>query len=381
MTEPYSGREQTLAKHFILRRYLQALAFKVLTFSDITYVDGFSGPWRTEAEDFSDTSFMIAIKTLIDAKQQIEQQRGITRVVRCFFSEENRNVFNMLENAVMQFHNPQDGFEIRTRLGRFEDSVAEIQEFVGSSFPLIFIDPTGWSGYPFEKIKPLFRRQRCELLINFMYDFINRFTYSNDEATIESLNPILGGPNWRTRLDPKLPRGRAVERLFRRTLKNIGEFKCVVSTRIDRATVDRPHFFVTYATKSLEGLKVFRQIEYDALRLHERNRANARERQREKRTGIADMFPGHQASVSELTIDDIVEEQRKAASASLMAILSESNNSRFDELLVELLESYMLRETNIKDICVELAKAGKIENTWGKGNRKPRGESIIRRKK
>jgi len=32
---PYLDREQTRAKHFILKRYLQALAFKVLDFSDI----------------------------------------------------------------------------------------------------------------------------------------------------------------------------------------------------------------------------------------------------------------------------------------------------------------------------------------------------------
>ena len=38
MADPYSGRQQTKAKHFILKRYLQALAFKVLTFSDITFV-------------------------------------------------------------------------------------------------------------------------------------------------------------------------------------------------------------------------------------------------------------------------------------------------------------------------------------------------------
>jgi hypothetical protein len=38
VTDPYSGREQTKAKHFILKRYLQALAFKILTFSDVTTV-------------------------------------------------------------------------------------------------------------------------------------------------------------------------------------------------------------------------------------------------------------------------------------------------------------------------------------------------------
>ena len=55
----YIGREPTQAKHFVLRHYLQELAFKVLRGWDITYVDGFSGPWKTKTEDFSDTSFMI----------------------------------------------------------------------------------------------------------------------------------------------------------------------------------------------------------------------------------------------------------------------------------------------------------------------------------
>ncbi len=211
-----------------------------------------------------------------------------------------------------------------------------------------------------------------------MFDFVNRFTHSDDDAIIESLNQILGGPGWRDRLDSSLTRGPAVEKMFRETLKDIGGFKCVVSTKIDRATMERPHFFITYATKRLEGLKVFRQTEYDALRLHERNRANAQERLREKRTGISDLFSGHQASVNESTIDEIVEEQSGLASDAIMKILSTRGNARFDSVLVELLEAFMLRETNVKDICVALARTGKIENTWGKGNRKPRSETRIR---
>ena len=77
MLEPYSGREQTLAKHFILKRYLQALAFKVLSFQDITYVDGFSGPWQTATGNFSDSSFMIAISVLLDAQKQYFDRTGI----------------------------------------------------------------------------------------------------------------------------------------------------------------------------------------------------------------------------------------------------------------------------------------------------------------
>ncbi len=38
----------------------------------------------------------------------------------------------------------------------------------------------------------------------------------------------------------------------------------------------------------------------------------------------------------------------------------------------------MLRETNVKDICVELATSGKVENTWGKHPRKHNDQTIIK---
>ena len=378
MTDPYSGREATKAKHYILKSYLQALAFKVLTFQDITYVDGFSGPWKTKTDDFSDSSFMIAISVLLDAQKQYLDRSGIRRQVRCFFSENDPDRFQNLEKAVKPFHRPAEGFEIKTYFGDFEDAVREIQAFIGSSFPLIFIDPTGWTGYPFDKIKPLFARPKCEVLINFMYAFVHRFVHSEDEDTITSLNPILGGAGWRNRLDPRLDRGHAVETLFRETLKAIGDFEFVISTKIDKATTERPHFFIAYGTKSLEGLKAFRQAEYDSLRKHEKNRANAKERLREERTNMSDLFAGHQSSIKEATIDEIVGEQMKLASTTLMVTLSTTLTLPFSSVLVALLEPYMLRETNVKDICVALANAGKIENTWGSGSQKPQDDSIIK---
>jgi three-Cys-motif partner protein len=274
VSDPYTGREQTKAKHFILKHYLQALAFKVLTFSDITYVDGFSGPWETRTEDFSDSSFMIAISVLKDAQRRIFERDHVRRRIRCFFSENNPKSFAQLQAAVSQFHAPEEGFEIQTYCGEFADAVGQIQAFVGNSFALIFIDPTGWTGYPLDKVRPLFQPRKCELLINFMYDYVNRFASSEDEQTIASLSPILGGAAWRDRLDPNLRRGLAVEKLFRETLKSAGKFRFVISTKIDKATADRPHFFITYGTKSADGLKTFRQIEYEALREHARGRGS-----------------------------------------------------------------------------------------------------------
>jgi three-Cys-motif partner protein len=377
VADPYSGREQTKAKHFILKRYLQALAFKVLGFSDITYVDGFSGPWETQTQDFADSSFMIAIDVLKDAQQQVHARTGKRPKIRCFFSENNAKAFRQLTAAVAPFNKQQEDFEIKTYCGDFEDAVSEIQAFIGRSFPLIFIDPTGWTGYGFDKIRPLFDRPKCEVVINFMYDFVVRAASMSDPKTIASLDPILGGPNWERRLDSKLPRGRAVEKLFRDTLRGTGRFEFVVSTKIDRSTTDRPHFFIAYGTKSEDGLKAFRETEYAALRVHARDRADAKERKREAKTGSRDLFSGVEADVQELSIDEIVEEQKAAASDDLVAVLKQFGGLPFSRVWIILLQAYMLRVTNIKDICVELAKAGRIKNSWGSGNRKPRDDDLI----
>ncbi len=63
--EFYRGREQTYLKHFFLEKYLERVAWNILSFRDeFVYVDGFSGPWKSEDEALEDTSFMIALNQL-----------------------------------------------------------------------------------------------------------------------------------------------------------------------------------------------------------------------------------------------------------------------------------------------------------------------------
>lgn len=375
----YEGREQTQAKHYVLKKYLQVLAFKVLRIQDITYVDGFSGPWESQTGDFSDTSFMIAIETLKDAQRLIEAQTGVRRTIRCFFVESDRKTYDQLVAAVAPHHKPAEKFEIETRFGNFEDFVADIRTGIGRSFPLIFIDPTGWTGYPFLKIKPIFDFPRVEVIINFMHSFVSRFVTSQDAKTIASLEPILGGAGWQKRLDPNLPAGQAVEKLFRETLRSVGNFAHVVSTKVDKSTADRPHFFLAYGTKNRAGLIAFRQTEYDALKQHAVARAAAKGRKREEKTGVGDMFAGLEDKFHEASIDDIVQEQMTLAKVHIKDMLAVKPTLKFADVVDSVLEAFMLRETNVKTICVELANEGVIARTWGNGNKRPADDTIIRR--
>ncbi len=376
----YHGREQTKAKHFILKTYLQALAFKVLNgmngWSALTYIDGFSGPWETRTDDHSDSSFMIAISVLKEAQEKIYELTGVRKTIRCFFSENNPSSYRELEVAVAPYHDPNNNFFITTYQGEFETALPDIEPQIENSFALFFIDPTGWTGYSLETLEPYLRGRGREVLINFMYDHINRFAASDDQKTIESLDPILGGPGWRERLDEDLPAGLAVEKLFRENLKDKGGFEYVLSTCIDKSTMDRPHFFIAYGTKSQAGMKTFRQIEYDALKVNTKDREKAKVRKRSEKTGIDDLFSDHDGT-GDTSIESMIESRKALAKEWIIGFLEDHQGDvQFEDICAEILQVFMLRETNVKDVCVSLEKDGSIEKTW-KG-RKPKSEDAIR---
>jgi len=215
-----------------------------------------------------------------------------------------------------------------------------------------------------------------------MYDFINRGVAMSDATTVASFDPILGGPGWNERLDLELAardRGLAAEKLFRETLKSTGKFDFVVSTKIYRPTIDRPHFFLTYGTKDKVGLSTFRDTEYKALKQQAADRSAAKERQREETSGSMDMFAGMNAAVQSERIDDFVTAEKGSASKFILSILGDGPMS-FIDVWVAVLQCFVLRVTNVKDICVALSRDHRIENTWGGGNRKPLDADIIKLK-
>lgn len=67
----------------------------------------------------------------------------------------------------------------------------------------------------------------------------------------------------------------------------------------------------------------------------------------------------------------------RLVSDHLWCLLSYGTSIPFTEAVEVLLQMFMLRETNVKDICVELAGEGKLQNTWGNGTRKPNDQTIL----
>jgi hypothetical protein len=100
-------------------------------------------------------------------------------------------------------------------------------------------------------------------------------------------------------------------------------------------------------------------------------------RKREIRSGTPELFAEFDANYREASIDEIVAEQKQLAKEHLLKMMNEAVSLRFIEAVDALLQAFMLRETNLKDVCVELAREGQIKNSWGGGPRKPSDQTQL----
>ena len=239
--EHYSDNPQTYVKHFFLENYLERVAYNIFSFKrEFIYVDGFSGPWKSKDHAYEDTSFIIALNKLRNVREGMEK-RGKKVEVRCLFIEKKPETFEKLKDAV----NSISDIKIKPLCGSFEDLVPEVIPFIGSSFSLVFIDPTGWKGYALEKIRPLLQL-RGEVIINFMTDYFNRFIDHPRPETARTFDPVFGDPSWyddfMARVEMGQSREEAILSVYLDRLRNAGHFKHVTSTEIKKPYADRSYF-------------------------------------------------------------------------------------------------------------------------------------------
>jgi hypothetical protein len=115
-------------------------------------------------------------------------------------------------------------------------------------------------------------------------------------------------------------------------------------------------------------LKAFREVEASALKGHQLLRAKAKQVKRETRSGQNELFAAN--IIPETSFEQLVEENTDAARKWILDLLKERNKSiQFGVLVLLVLELFVLRETNVKDICVRLAADGVINNTWKRANK------------
>jgi three-Cys-motif partner protein len=360
--ELYSGREQTLVKHFILQRYLERFAYVVGSRWDVlTYVDCFSGPWNARSEKFEDSSFAIALKELRNARDAW-RQRGRNVRLRCFFLEKDRTAYANLK----KFSESVTDADIETRNATLEESISGIVDFVrrggANAFPFIFIDPTGWTGFEMETITPLLQLDPGEVLINFMTGHIRRFLDSPQEETQESFRRLFGSGSFRAKVQglAQLEREDAAVEEYIRNAKSVGGFKFGCNAIVLHPEIDRTHFNLIYLTRNLKGIEVFKDAEKRAMQVQETARAEAQQRRRVARKGQSELF-GSKELHDSTHYESLRERYLTKARAMVLQALKSNCQLLYDDAWTLALSEPMVWESDLKQWIEEWKNEERLE--------------------
>jgi len=345
--ESYRGREQTYLKHFFLEKYLERVAYKVGSFArEFVYVDGFSGPWQTSDPGFEDSSFMIAIKKLREVREGL---RAINRTpnIRCVFVEPDPKSYPLLVHATSAVTD----IEVKTINSEFETAIPEILRIVGRAFSLVFIDPTGWTGFGLRQIARILRHEPGEVLVNFMFDHINRFLDTPDPEM--SFDDLFGGPGWKPAIEASEKREDAIIRFYTQRMKKAGHFELATSTRIKKPLSERSYFYLVYGTRHPEGLLEFRKVEEKEAAEQERVRLDAQQIARVEKSGQPELF-GTSDSV-EAGVTSFESERRDnlaQAEQILRALLTQDRQLDFKDARTAMLELPLVWEGDVQRLVV-----------------------------
>jgi three-Cys-motif partner protein len=381
--ELYIDREQTFVKHFVLEFYLEKLAYKIgMSWNGATlnYVDGFAGPWQNEDENLADTSPHIAVRVLRTVSDEVQRLGKPPLLVRAMFVEKDADKFRELLASF-----PVDP-SVAVHPGEFEARISEAIAFgsYGSQpFCFTFIDPCGWKGYGLDAITPLLRVDPGEVLINFMFDEINRFVDLPDPANASTFRELFGSTDFRDAWVglSGIERQEAIVAEYCQRVRGAGRFRHVGSAVILNPLKDRAHYHLVYATRHDEGLRTFRDAERRALREQETMRAGAQQRKRHARSGgQAELFGADVLATP--YIDTLRSRYHERARRAVVQLLTSRPSAPFDELVLAGMQHPMTSEQDVRDFLMDDIKRGAliIEGRVGKGRTPPWHENhVIRR--
>ncbi|SMH35638.1 three-Cys-motif partner protein TcmP [Maritimibacter sp. HL-12] len=374
MGDFYRDREQTEAKHALLRRYLENFAHKVVrTYGSIDYVDAFCGPWEErDAEGLSDTSIAIALSNLQSVAETLPGDRKTA--IRCIFNEKNKQSFARLEAFIDSARDKYPLLEIHTLNGVFEDNVAKIKRLATNKFMLLFVDPTGWSGFSPDALKALSGQRNSEIMINFMRSFVERFLCPPVPEQADRLRELLGAERSQRLAGKRIPITEIEEELTRVLKEDLG-FRFAASSPIHNPDRNQIHFQMFYGTHHPAGMEVMRQAEFKALSQHDQSRFNKAQdpQQPDFLAGLVDVEGPY------------LRERRQHLKGLRSAILERldhsSHNLKFSTLRAGIQEQLFLRGKEIGDAVIALAAEGLVEPTWKtRGGKRPIDDDLMRRR-
>lgn len=372
----YVGREQAGVKHHFLHEYVKSLVFKVSGgWSEFAYVDGFSGPWKDQGEDFQDTSFGIALEAMKAAKLEWKRIKNRDISMTAILVEKNQAAYTRLQ-AVRAMY-PE--INVVTLNGDFVGLVPTIMQTIPErAFSFVLMDPKGWA-IDMDKVAPLLARRNSEVVFNFIFDFVNRFAKWQNPAIQASLDRLMPGTNWKDRLGAvRSDLGQASEQRREVLVSSIievigrlGGYPYVMETPVLFPARDRTFYSLIYGTRSAKGVEVFRECQHKALVAQDKMREALAAQKREEALGMGDLFGGA-ISGNEFAGRWMVEQEIGARAEIVREIPAAPGSVRYGEVWPKVMSRWGVKKTRMGRIVAEMRGEGALRFLdWAPRSRVP----------
>lgn len=377
----YQDREQAWVKHWLLEKYLERLILKVGTkWKRFVYVDAFSGPWNSASHDLSDTSFSIALGVLKKCQDKM-REGGRHLPMKAIFLEKNKESAKRLINYSAD--KSTDLLEVTAKQADFLNEVDDLSRSIrDDDFGFVLVDPTGFKEVSPKILAPLLRKRGVEVLINLMWDHINRFWSLPDiEGTLDSIfgsdrdkrSYDAGGLNEQGRCDLYTAR-------LRGFAGNHGGKLWASSFPVLNPRKDRTHYYLIYTTHSPIGLLTFDECAEDTWQEQADTRASVQIRNKAA-DGQGALFGN---SVKDIPYDRKVDKERIREAILRLIPTKGSETAVSGTTMANLLEECACLGCDLQQGFSDLISSGLIENISSKRKR-PRNavhwqkKEIIRR--
>lgn len=208
----WAAEEHTLAKHRILRAYLDAwIPILGRQVGRLVLVDGFAGPGRYSTGE--DGSPLVMLKAFLEH----EQRPQIDAQLEYVFIEKDLDRFEHLGQEVAALFEPEGrplNINVQSVRGEFAEVLPGVLASLGGTARaamFVFVDPFGYAENPLDVTSSILALPKCEVLVYVPLPFIARFL--DDPAVAPAFTLVFGDERWREAIE-SADRVAALRQLF-----------------------------------------------------------------------------------------------------------------------------------------------------------------------
>ncbi|WP_436343761.1 three-Cys-motif partner protein TcmP [Natronorubrum sp. FCH18a] len=255
-------KEHTEVKHRILRKYLTTWTRIVSSGNpEIHYFDGFAG--RARYEDGEPGSPLLALDVA-------NRSADLFDIFHCTYNDYSDENYQILKEEVKDKKN---SCENNTQIDEvifneeFEDiAIPVLDSEKYSGLPsMVFIDPFGYSGTPFNVISKIMNLQSSgnEVFFNFMVDTIRRFL--DDESKEETITRAFGSSDWKSirKYTDREKQEEEILKLYVSQLKEEAGVKYVFPFQMKHPDKNVTVYYLIHATNHFKGFKAMKDVMFN----------------------------------------------------------------------------------------------------------------------